>query len=173
MIHIHRTLPEEVRLLATIQKEAFRPLYEKYHDPGSPYLRGEEDIALRLSSDIFRYFTIWENDEVVGGIFYRCRGRVLHGELQVGDYYLSRLYIRPDRQSRGIGRDAICLCEKEFPDARRYFVDFPRDLEKNRRCYEKAGFRDTGICLPTDPGIVLCLMVKEIKPACDASTQMV
>lgn len=66
-------------------------------------------------------------------------------EIGDGEYYLSRSYIHPDYQNKGIAREAILLCEKEFPDARFYFVDFPEDMEKNRRCYQSAGYCDTGV----------------------------
>ena len=51
-------------------------------------------------------------------------------ELKDGEYYLGRIYIHPEYQNRGIARDAILLCEKEFPDARCYYVDFPEDMEE-------------------------------------------
>ncbi len=56
-----------------IQRAAFAPLYEKYHDEGNPCLRGVEDIANRLNSEYYRYFTIFEDEKIEGGIF--------HGEI--------------------------------------------------------------------------------------------
>ena len=55
-ISIRPTLASEAEELASIQKKAFFPLYEKYHDEGNPYLRGAEDILRRLN-DSNRYFT--------------------------------------------------------------------------------------------------------------------
>jgi len=54
------------------------------------------------------------------------------------------------------------LCEKDFPDAKLFSVDFPEDLIKNRRCYEKAGFKDTGKRLEAEPGLILACFEKHL-----------
>lgn len=156
MITIRLTEEKDAETLCALQKAAFLPIYDLYHDDGNPCLRGIEDIVGRLHSPYFRYFTILESDEIVGGIFYKCMGRTPFSDgLEKGEYYLQRLYIRPERQGRGIARTAILLCEKEFPDAKRFSVDFPKELEKNRRCYTRAGFQATGKELEAEPGLVL------------------
>lgn len=145
MITIRYATKEDAEKLCELQKAAFLPLYERYHDEGNPYLRGPEDITRRLETDIFKYFCILEDGEIVGGILYRCAGSgIFFDELKDGEYYLQRVFVDPDRQSKGIASAAILLTEKEFPDAVRFTVDFPSDLDKNRRCYEKAGYCDTG-----------------------------
>lgn len=166
MVTIRPTKEQDAKTLCEIQQAAFLPIYELYHDAGNPCLRGIEDITRRLHSPYFRYFTILENDEIVGGIFYKCIGRTpFYDGLEAGEYYLQRLYIQPERQSRGIARTAILLCEKEFPDAKKFTVDFPKELEKNRRCYTHAGFRDTGKELEAEPGLVLVIYEKRIEAA--------
>jgi len=156
-ISIRITNPSEAEELSQIQKAAFKPLYEKYHDAGNPYLRGKEDILRRLNKK-YRQFTIYYKGNIVGGIFYWVSGTMPNGnELKDGEYYLGRIYIHPDYQNRGIARDAILLCEKEFPDARFYYVDFPEDMEKNRRCYQNAGYCDTAdkICMEGAPTLAM------------------
>ena len=156
-ISIRITSPSEAEELSQIQKAAFKPLYEKYHDEGNPFLRGPEDILRRLNK-FNRHFTILYDDKVVGGVFYRLYGkRSPTDEIGAGEYYLARIYIHPDYQNKGIARDAILLCEKEFPDARFYYVDFPEDMEKNRRCYQSAGYCDTGerICMEGTPALAM------------------
>lgn len=159
-ISIRPTLASEAEELASVQKKAFFPLYEKYHDEGNPYLRGAEDILRRLN-DSNRYFTILCDNQIVGGIFYRCSGkRPPNYILNEGDYYLCRIYIHPDYQGRGIASRAILLSEQEFTDAKVFYVDFPQDMEKNRRCYEKAGYRDTGELICMDGAPVLAMYSK-------------
>ncbi|MBS5734669.1 MAG: GNAT family N-acetyltransferase [Clostridiales bacterium] len=156
-LSIKITNPSEAEELSQIQKAAFKPLYEKYHDEGNPFLRGPEDILRRLNK-FNRHFTILYDDKVVGGVFYRLYGkRSSSDEIGAGEYYLARIYIHPDYQNKGIARDAILLCEKEFPDARFYYVDFPEDMEKNRRCYQSAGYCDTGdrICIEGAPALAM------------------
>ena len=76
----------------------------------------------------------------MGGVLYKCKGRTTFIEnLEEGQYYLQRVYIKPEQQCKRIAQTAILLCEKEFPNAKCFLVDFPEDLMKNKRCYEKAG----------------------------------
>ena len=160
-ISIRATQENESLELCNIQKAAFLPLYEKYRDEGNPYLRGVEDVANRLNSDYFRYFTIFLDGEIVGGVLYKCKGRTPFIEnLEEGQYYLQRVYIKPEQQCKRIAQTAILLCEKEFPNAKCFWVDFPEDLMKNKRCYEKAGFVDTGKRLQEQPNLVLACFEK-------------
>lgn len=143
-ISIRLTVPSEAEELSAIQKAAFKPLYDRYHDSANPYLRGAGDILWRLNRDN-RYYTILADGEIVGGIYYRLSGKrsPVH-DIAQGEYYLARIYVHPDRQREGIAREALRLSEKEFPDARTFYVDFPADLDKNRRFYSSAGYGDTG-----------------------------
>ena len=163
MIKIRLTEASEAQLLSEIQKQAFLPLYERYHDAGNPYLRGKEDILMRLNNSKFRYFTILEDEIVVGGVFYRTEGSGLFFEtLGDGEYYLQRIYVRPDRQGKKIAQKAMLLCEKEFTDAVHIYVDFPEDLDKNRKCYESVGFRDRGERIEVEQGLTLASYEKYI-----------
>ena len=160
-ISVRVTQEYEALELCNIQKAAFYPLYEKYHDEGNPYLRGVEDIANRLNSKTFRYFTIFLDEEIVGGILYKCKGKTPFVErLEEGQYYLQRVYIKPEQQCKKIAQTAILLCEKELSNATDFFVDFPEDMMKNRRCYETAGFVDTGKRLQVQQGLVLACFEK-------------
>ncbi len=163
MIKIRTTTEDEAFILSEIQREAFLPLYERYHDEGNPCLRGIEDVANRLDSPYFRYFTIYADEEIVGGILYKCKGKgPFFKQLNEGEYYLQRVYIKSEHQCKGIAQTAILLCEKEFADAKIFSVDFPEDLAKNRRCYEKAGFCDTGKRLEVEPGLILACFEKHL-----------
>ena len=161
-ITIRETQPSEAEKLIEIQRAAFLPLYEKYHDPANPCLRGVDDILIRLNEN-YRHFTILADGVTVGAIFYRVHGKWFPDTfLEEGEYYLGRLYIHPDYQGKGIAPKAIGLAEKEFLDVKRFFVDFPIDMEKNRRCYEKAGYRDMNLTLKADESLTLTYYKKEI-----------
>ena len=164
MISLRLTTVEDTDILTEIQQKAFQPLYEKYHDEGSPALRGADDLLLRMTPN-YRIFTILCDGEMVGGIFYRLHGKYTPDKfLGEGEYYLCRIWIDPKYQNKGIAAAAILLCEREFPDARRFFVDFPIDMEKNKRCYQKVGFCDTGERRPGGETLTLALYKKEMKP---------
>lgn len=163
MIEVRITTEQDAAILAELQKQAFAPLYEKYHDRGNPCLRGIEDISRRLNKPQFHYFTILLDGEIVGGVFYKCQGTTpFADQLGNGAYYLQRVYIRPDLQGRKIAQTAILLCENELPDAKSFSVDFPEDLLKNRKCYEAVGYRDTGKRMEAEPGLVLASFKKEL-----------
>lgn len=101
-ISIKITVPSEAEELSQIQKAAFKPLFEKFHDEGNPFLRGPEDILCRLNK-FNRYFTILYDDKMVGGIFYRLYGkRGPADEIRAGEYYLACIYIHPEYQNKGI-----------------------------------------------------------------------
>lgn len=163
MITVKRTKEADVQTLSDIQRAAFMPLYERFRDQGNPALRGKEDIERRLGTDVFACFTIFSQDEIVGGLWYKLKGQTPSGEtLGDGKCYLQRVFIRPDMQSRGIARQAILLSEKEIADAKEFCVDFPETLSKNRRCYENAGYRDSGKSLRCADGLVLSLYEKRV-----------
>ena len=161
-ITIRETCPEEAEELIEIQKAAFLPLYKKYRDPGNPCLRGIEDILIRLNEN-YRHFTILADGKTVGAIFYRVHGKWYPDTfLSEGEYYLGRLYIHPDYQGKDIAPKAIKLAEKEFPDAKNFYVDFPADMDNNRRCYEKAGYSYMNLSLRVDENLILTYYKKEI-----------
>ena len=160
MVLIRPTLREDVKKLSAIQKDAFLPLFIRYHDTGNPCLRGIEDITERLESDDFRCYSILENDSLVGGMFYKCSGSTPFGKLGRGEYHLGRIYISPERQNRGIARRAIKLGEREFPDAVRFTLETPEKNHQTRLCYENAGCRDTGMRLEVSPGLIIAAFEK-------------
>ncbi len=161
MVTIRKTIKEDSKILCQIQKAAFKPLYERYHDEGNPYLRDESDILNKLSREDSIYYTIMDNEQIVGGIFYKRNCSTPFCKmLKDGEYYLCRVYIQPDVQGKHIARTAIKLCEEIFAGAAKYFVDFPEDLEINRRCYESVGYVDTGERLKVDENLVLASFVK-------------
>ena len=163
MISIRKTTADDVKTLWEIERAAFLPLFEKYRDSGNPALRDETDISRRIGGEYFSCFTILFEEKIVGGLWYKIKGACVEEEnLGDGIYYLQRVFIDPSFQSRGIAQKAILLSEAYFEDAKILYVDFPEDLAKNRRCYEKAGYRDTGKRVPVQEGLVLACFEKKI-----------
>ena len=87
---------------------------------------------------------------------------VVHKCWIFGKYYLTRVYILPEHQSKGIATEAILQSEKLLKNPKKLYVDFPEDLDKNRRCYTKCGYKDTGKRLETEPGVILAAFEKVI-----------
>ncbi len=163
MITLRITTIEDVNALTAIQQNAFLPLYEKYHDAGNPCLRDERDILCRLNNPKFLYLTILSDEKIVGGILYRIKGSTSFVKnLRWGKYYLGRVYISHEYQNKGIATEAILQSENFLKKPRKLYVDFPEDLDKNRKCYTKCGYRDTGKRLEAEPGLVLACFEKRI-----------
>ncbi len=164
MISLRLTTIGDVDILTDIQQKAFQPLYEKYHDEGNPYLRDKRDILCRLNNSNFLYLTILYNEKIVGGILYRIKGSTpFVKNLHWGKFYLGRVYISPKYQSKGIATEAILQSEKFLKKPRKLYVDFPEDLDKNRKCYTKCGYTDTGKRLQIEQGLVLACFEKVCK----------
>ena len=143
--------------LVVIQQQAFKRLYDIYHDEGSPYLRGTDEILRWLERPNCMVFKILTDGVLVGGIAAWERNG------QPGEYYLTRVYILPEMQNKSITSRAILLCEAEFPNASHWTLDFPADQPANRRCYEKAGYTDTGERREQSGGaITLAYMEKKV-----------
>ena len=136
-IELLPALPEDAEAMAAIQKQAFRGLYEQYHDEGSPYLRGADEILRWLERPDRHVFKIHADGVLCGGV-------AVYQREKRGEFYLARIYISSELRGRGIAPAAIALCEERFPKARHWTLDFPADQTANRRCYEKAGYTDTG-----------------------------
>lgn len=158
----------DAEILSGIQKQAFLPLYKKYHDPNNPYLRRTDDMLHKIHTPAFRCFAILDDDKIIGGIFYRRGGRETPVDLPCDrEYYLQRIFVAPAHQGKGAASGAIRLCENELHDAVKFTVEFPADLLKNRRCYEKAGYRDTGKRFEAEKGLILACFEKETGKAAD------
>lgn len=161
VVSLRLTTIDDVDILTDIQQKAFQPLYEKYHDKGNPYLRDKRDILCRLDNPHFLYLTILLDDVIVGGVLYRLKGSTpFIKKLMFGKYYLTRVYILPEHQNKGIATEAILQSEKHLKKPGKLYVDFPVDLDKNRKCYTKCGYTDTGKRLEVESGLTLACFEK-------------
>ena len=147
----------DAEALVAIQQQAFKRLYDNYRDEGSPYLRGPDEIIGWLERPNWRVYKIVADDVLCGGVSFCERNEM------PGIYYLARIYILPEMQSKGIASTAIFLSEKTVANASLWTLDFPVEQIANRRCYEKAGYTDTNERREQSNGaITLACMEKKI-----------
>lgn len=166
-IEIEPAYAHDAEALADIQRRAFRRLYDIYHDDGSPFLRGADEILRWLERPDCKVFRIFADGSPVGGIAAWERTDL------PGEYYLARVYVLPEMQNQGIASRAISLCEAVFPFASRWTLDYPVGESANRRCYEKAGYVDTGERREQSGGaITLAYMEKRIPAFRDMSNHL-
>lgn len=80
-----------------------------------------------------------------------------------GNYYLARIYVLPELQGNSIASTAILMCESTVSNANCWMLDFPADQIANRKCYQKAGYIETGKKREQSNGaIILAYMEKKI-----------
>ena len=127
---------EDAENLTAIQKQSFERLYQIYKDEANPFLRGSDEIKYHIVNGTRDIYKIFADDMLCGGVAIRNDGN--------GVYYLHRIYVLPQLQGKGVGKKAIKLCECNYPDAKRWAVDFPIDQIANKKCYENSGYYDTG-----------------------------
>jgi len=145
--------------LTSIQQQAFKRLYDNYHDEGSPYLRGADELAMWLDRPNWHVYKILADGVLCGGVSFCERNDI------PGEYYLARIYITPELQGEGIAGTAISLCEATVANANRWTLDFPVNETTNRRCYEKAGYTDTGEQREQSGGAITLAYMEKIVPA--------
>jgi GNAT superfamily N-acetyltransferase len=154
IISISPANADDAESLTAIQKQAFERLYKIYQDEGNPYLRGSNEIEYQVKNGIVDIYKIFADDSLCGGISIRNNGN--------GEYYLHRIYVLPKLQGKGIAQKTIKLCEKNYPDAKRWKVDFPIDQLANKKCYENNGYYDTGLRETTSDKLTLAFYEKAV-----------
>lgn len=139
-------------LLAVIGREAFaadKLAYgegpEIYENPAFmlPLLRKADGSVRKLTAD----------GELIG--------LVITYEKTETARWLGCICIHPAWQGRGYGLQAIRLLEAAYPAATQWGLDTPSASLKNRRFYEKAGYRATGEYEPRE-GFRLTLFEKRL-----------
>ncbi|MEX1307731.1 MAG: GNAT family N-acetyltransferase [Eubacteriales bacterium] len=138
MMHINLLKAEkkDVLILLEVQKLAFKPLYEIYHDEQSPYLHTTADMQARMDMPGSDCYKILLDETIVGVVRI-----VQHNPTR---FQLVSVSILPEYQNRGIAQKAIALAESLYPEAQTWSLDFPIDRPMNKKCYENLGYRDTG-----------------------------
>lgn len=134
-LEIKRTKEIEAQRLLEIQKEAFAEDLKRYQDyDTNPVNEPIERLLKKI--EIFLYYTIWIDDEIIGGIDIR--------DLKDERYRLNRIYLSNKYQNKGFGTRIMDLIEKEFPLATEWSLDTPHLNIRNQHFYEKLGYEKVG-----------------------------
>lgn len=81
------------------------------------------------------YFKIVRDNEIIGGIHIQAMNN--------HHYDLSRIYIKPSEQNKGIGQQSLKFIEKEFPHVTKWTLDTASVCVRNHYLYEKLGYKKT------------------------------
>lgn len=131
---------DELEQLHRLQIESFMPLYEKYHDEGSPALESLERIKEKAVAPHRNYYFIVYQGARVGGINIGSKP----WKNEEGVLYISPIFIVPKYQNMGLGYLAIQKAFQMYPEIKRWCLDTILQEPMNCHLYEKCGFVRTG-----------------------------
>ena len=130
---------DELELLHKMQIESFMPLYEKYHDDGSPAIESIERIRRRAAVINRQYYFIVKDGVRVGVINI---GHNDPNEKKVS--FISPLFVLPKYQNQGLGYAAIQKAFEISPEVTTWKLETILQEEGNCHLYEKCGFKRVG-----------------------------
>ena len=134
---------KDVVLLHQMQREAFLPLYEKYHDDEmNPAKESLEKVMWRIIGANGEYYLIQADGETAGAIRV-ARKKVQRGKEKVyleNVQYISPMFVLPAFQNQGIAQAAIKKAFTLYPDTITWKLDTIKQEPGNCHLYEKCGF---------------------------------
>ena len=129
----------EIELLYKMQVASFMPLYEKYHDEGSPAIESIDRVKGRFARPNRKYYFIVKDGARVGAI------NIGHNDPDEKSIsYISPLFILPEFQNMGIGYAAIQKAFDMHPEVKTWKLDTILQEKGNCHLYEKCGFKRVG-----------------------------
>lgn len=136
MISFEIAREEDAPALMEVQKIAFdSQVPDHLPDLGGP--PGYDTVAWQIETmQQVPYIKILEDGKIIGGI-------VLEPE-EPGHCHVGRIFLHPDVHSRGIGTQAFAWLEATYPLYERWTLRTPSYHTRNRRFYERLGYRVTG-----------------------------
>lgn len=128
----------DIDTIFEIQQEAYKPLYEKYHDNNSnPYMENKEIILQKYTKAGTKGYLFYKNEEPVGTVRIN-----LYPENKSGK--ISALGVHPKYQNQGIAQQALIKIEEMHSEVKRWFLDTILEETGNCHLYEKIGYKRTG-----------------------------
>lgn len=137
-MQIIRFEEKDIDAIFEIQRAAYKPLYEKYHDDETnPYMENKEVIFQKYTREGTLGYVFAQDDTIVGAVrialFPESKGA-----------RVSALAVHPKYQGRGIAQKALSEIEKMHSSVAKWFLDTILEEEGNCHLYEKLGYVKTG-----------------------------
>ena len=126
---------DEIPQMYEMQIESFMPLYEKYHDEGSPAIESIDRVRGRAARPNRKYYFIVKDGARVGAINI---GHNDPDEKKVA--FISPLFILPKYQNKGMGYVAIQKAFDMLPEVTTWKLETILQEPANCHLYEKCGF---------------------------------
>ena len=139
-VKLEEVREDEIQQLYDMQIQSFMPLYEKYHDEGSPAIESIERVRTRASQENRKYYFIVKDGARVGAINVGRKS----SDPEESCFYISPLFVLPKYQNQGIGYVAIQKAFALYPEVRVWKLDTILQESGNCHLYEKCGFVRVG-----------------------------
>ena len=149
-VRLEEVAEDELTMLHEMQVESFMPLYEKYHDEGSPAIEPLERIKARAARPNRKYYFIVMDGVKVGAV---NLGHNDPDEKKVS--FISPIFICPEFWDRGIGYAAIQKAFKLYPEVKTWKLETILQEGRNCHLYEKCGFVRVGEEKPVNEKMTL------------------
>ena len=121
-----------------IQRAAFKPLYQKYHDDSSsPYMESKETVLRKYTRSGTLGYLFFIDATAAGTV------RVTIDDVNKSGR-VSALCVLPEYQGRGIAQTALLEIERLHPHVERWLLDTILEEAGNCHLYEKIGYKKTG-----------------------------
>ncbi len=135
-MQIRKATEADAEGLAAASKAAFED--DVHH--GAPGPGGPEGYDLpgwqRRMMGLGDYYTLVEGGQIIGGmIIFRTAPR---------EYYLGRIFIVPEWQNRGLGKEAMAFLWRQYPLAKRWTLETPLWNARTRHFYASVGLEEIG-----------------------------
>ena len=149
-VRLQEVPEEEIPELYDMQIRSFLPLYEKYHDEGSPAIESIERVRRRFAVENRTYYFIMKDGARVGAVNI---GHNDPNEKKIA--FISPIFILPEFQNRGIGYAAIRKAFETLPEVTCWKLETILQEPANCHLYEKCGFVRVGAEKPVNDRMTL------------------
>ena len=128
----------DIDIVFEIQKAAYKPLYEKYHDDEmSPYMESKEKTLQKYTRRGTKGYLFYKDGVPVGTVRIYINPETKSGRV-------SALGVLPQYQGQGIAREALLEIERIHSDIKNWCLDTILQEAGNCHLYEKIGYKRTG-----------------------------
>ncbi len=149
-VKLEEVREDEIPQLYEMQIASFMPLYEKYHDEGSPAIESIDRVRGRAARPNRKYYFIVMDGARVGAI------NVGHNDPEEKKIsFISPLFILPKYQNRGVGYIAIQKAFAMYPEVTLWKLETILQEPANCHLYEKCGFVRVGEEKPVNEKMTL------------------
>jgi ribosomal protein S18 acetylase RimI-like enzyme len=156
MVVIRRAVTADIAGIRAVLAATWRDTYALFM-PEATIEKVTEAEVIRPSA--YTGVATSSSNEVVGMISAHSQGEVLH---------VSRVYVLPEFQRRGIGGRLMNEACRIFPEARRLHLEVEEQNSKGRAFYRKLGFRQVETRCQEVAGTRLSVVVLE-RPVAEAA----